>query len=246
MIGGESLRAGSTGAPIVRRVPGYIERSLDRRGTPVDGLATARIMTTAGPLLLDKQALRLAIQNEYEVVAREPHRDFHFHTGHPLAHRLGYHSEWLDSIPEGTVESFAGTGNPFNLGELRPGEHVVDIGCGAGIDSLIAARMVGPKGRVIGVDMTRAMLDKARASAAASRIENAEFREGYGEALPVPDGWADVVISNGVLNLMPDKAAALSEMARVLTPAGRLQIGDILVERAVPQSAKEKIEFWTG
>ena len=129
---------------------------------------------------------------------------------------------------------------------LTEGERVVDIGCGAGIDSLIASRMVGATGQVIGIDMTPAMLEKARTSAEAGGFDNVEFRQSYGESVPVPDGWADVVISNGVLNLMPDKRKALGEMARVLRPGGRLQIGDILVDKEVPQSAKEKIDLWTG
>jgi arsenite methyltransferase len=122
----------------------------------------------------------------------------------------------------------------------------VDVGCGAGIDSLIAAKKVGPNGRVIGVDMTSSMLKKSRRAAEEAELKNVQFREGYAEALPVDDGWADVVISNGVLNLMPDKAAALEEMNRVLKPGGRLQIGDILVQKAVPESAKRKIDLWTG
>lgn len=195
---------------------------------------------------LNLEELRTAIREEYEAVALEPERGFHFHTGRSLARMLGYADEWLVGIPEGSIESFAGTGNPFSLGELRPGAHVVDVGSGAGIDSLIAARMVGPDGRVIGVDMTPAMLEKARQSAAATGLPNVEFRHGYAEALPVPDGWADVVISNGVLNLMPDKGAALREMARALKPGGRLQIGDILVQKAVPENAKRKIDLWTG
>ena len=195
---------------------------------------------------LDKEELRRAIREEYEVVATEPSRGFHFHTGRPLTKRLGYLDAWLNGIPEASIESLAGTGNPFSLGTLDVGEHVVDVGCGAGLDSLIAARMVGPTGRVIGVDMTSAMLEKATASASAADISTVEFREGYGESLPVPDEWADVVISNGVLNLMPDKVAALAEMARVLKPGGRLQIGDILVDKEVPQSAKEQIDLWTG
>jgi ubiquinone/menaquinone biosynthesis C-methylase UbiE len=132
------------------------------------------------------------------------------------------------------------------MGEIRAGERVVDVGCGAGIDSLIAAKMAGPTGSVIGVDMTLAMLVKARRSAAEGHFSNVKFLKGYAESLPVPDGWADVVISNGVLNLMPDKAAALREMVRVLKPGGRLQIGDILVQKAVPISAKRKIDLWTG
>jgi len=163
-----------------------------------------------------------------------------------LAYRLGYSGEWLREIPEGAIESFAGTGNPFSLGTLNPGDHVVDVGCGAGIDSFIAARMVGPSGQVVGIDMTPAMLGKARASAEAADVGNVKFREGFGEDLPVSDGWADVVVSNGVLNLMPDKAVALEQMARVLKPGGRLQIADILVQKAVPESAKERIDLWTG
>lgn len=195
---------------------------------------------------LDLDLLRTAIQEEYELVALEPDRGFHFHTGRPLANLLNYEDAWLEGIPEAAIESFAGTGNPFSLGPLAPGECVVDVGCGAGIDSLIAAQMVVPTGQVIGVDMTPVMLGKAERSAAEAGIDNAEFRQGYGEALPVDDGWADVVISNGVLNLMPDKAIALQEMARVLKPGGRLQIGDILVQKAVPDSARQKIELWTG
>jgi arsenite methyltransferase len=195
---------------------------------------------------LDVEVLREAIQEEYAEVAAHPHRGFHFHTGRPLARMLEYADEWLIGIPESSIESFAGTGNPFSLGELHPGERVVDVGCGAGIDSLIAAKKVAPGGRVIGVDMTPSMLEKARYAANETGLSNVEFREGYAEALPVEDGWADVVISNGVLNLMPDKAAALEEMSRVLKPDGRLQIGDILVQKAVPESAKRKIDLWTG
>lgn len=197
-------------------------------------------------LRLDLDQLRQAIQEEYAEVAREPHQGFHFHTGRTLAALLGYDDTWLEGIPEGTIESFAGTGNPFSLGEIKPGERVVDIGCGAGIDSLIAGKKVGAAGAVIGVDMTPAMLEKARRSAFEAGYTNVEFRQGYGEALPVAEAWADVVTSNGVLNLMPDKAAALGEMARVLKPGGRLQIGDILVQKEVPQSSKEDVALWTG
>jgi SAM-dependent methyltransferase len=195
---------------------------------------------------LDVEVLRGAIQEEYAEVAANPQKGFHFHTGRPLARMLEYANEWLIGIPEAAIESFAGTGNPFSLGEILPGERVVDVGCGAGIDSLIAAKKVGPQGHVTGVDMTPSMLEKARRAAEETGLANVEFREGYAEALPVDDGWADVVISNGVLNLMPDKSAALEEMSRVLKPNGRLQIGDILVQKAVPESAKRKIDLWTG
>ena len=170
---------------------------------------------------LDVATLRVAIREEYAEVASHPDKGFHFHTGRPLARMLEYADEWLIGIPEASIESFAGTGNPFSLGELRPGERVVDVGCGAGIDSLIAAKQVGPDGCVIGVDMTPYMLEKACRAAVGTGLENVEFKEGYTEVLPVEDCWADVAISNGVLNLMPDKSAALEEMSRVLKPGGR-------------------------
>lgn len=195
---------------------------------------------------VDIGKLRRAIQLEYNEVAEQPQLGFHFFTGHPLTTLLGYGQALLDGIPESTIESFAGTGNPFSLGALHPGERVVDVGSGAGLDSLIAARMVGPTGRVIGVDMTLAMLRKARASAYDVQLDNVEFREGLAEALPIEEGWADVVISNGVLNLVPDKLAALAEMERVLRPGGRLQIADIVVQKPVPDSAKDNVALWTG
>ena len=195
---------------------------------------------------LNLEGLRSAIQAEYTEVATHPEQGFHFHTGMPLARMLGYSEEWLRHVPTAAIESFAGTGNPFSLGELKPGDRVVDVGSGAGIDSLIAARMVAPDGEVIGVDMTPAMLEKARRNAAEAGLRNVEFREGLAEALPVPDGWADAIISNGVLNLVPDKDAGLREMYRVLRPGGRLQIGDILVQKPVPEGAKADIDLWTG
>jgi SAM-dependent methyltransferase len=202
--------------------------------------------TVPAPIDIDLGALRQAIQAAYAEVAQHPTKGFHFHTGRPLAQILGYRDAWLEGMPEGAIESFAGTGNPFSLGALYPGEHVVDVGSGAGIDSLIAARMVGPDGQVIGVDMTPAMLEKAQRNAMETGLGNVTFREGYGEALPVESEWADVVISNGVLNLFPDKLAGLQELARVLKPGGRLQIGDILVQKAVPLSATRELDLWTG
>ena len=195
---------------------------------------------------LDLNELREAISEEYTVVATAPDHGFHFHTGRPLTKILGYKEAWLTAVPETAIASFAGTGNPFRLGELQAGEHVVDIGCGAGIDSLIAGNMVGPEGEVIGVDMTPAMLARAEAALEESNLDNVSFLSGYAEALPVPDGWADVIISNGVMNLFPDKEAALQEMVRVLKPNGRLQIADILVEKPVPTGAKRNIDLWTG
>ncbi len=195
---------------------------------------------------LDLNELRDAISCEYQAVANEPEKGFHFHTGRPLARILGYDDDWLEGIPEPCIESFAGTGNPFSLGEIKPGEQVVDIGCGAGIDSLIAAKKTGASGAVIGVDMTAAMLDKARAAATEAGITNADFHLGHAEDLPVDDGWADVIISNGVVNLCPDKEHVFGEMYRKLKPGGRIQIGDILVSRAVPAGAKDDIDLWTG
>lgn len=195
---------------------------------------------------LDIEQLRTAIREEYTTVAAEPERGFHFHTGRPLAAILEYRDEWLEGIPEPTIASFAGTGNPFVAGILHVGENVVDVGCGAGIDSMIAAKMVGRAGRVVGVDMTPAMVKKAQRSAEEAGFRNVEFRQGLAESLPVPDGWADLVISNGVLNLFPDKFAGVQEMARVLKPGGRLQIGDILVQKAVGEKGKRDIGLWKG
>jgi SAM-dependent methyltransferase len=195
---------------------------------------------------VDLEALRAAIRAEYAAVATEPDRGFHFHTGHRLAAILGYPQAWIEALPRGAVLSMAGTGNPLALGDIRPGERVVDCGSGAGADALIAARLVGPTGRVIGVDMTPEMLATARANADGSGIRNVEFREGLLEALPVEAGWADVVISNGVLNLVPDKAAALAEMHRVLRPGGRLLAADIVLEREVSATSKQDVSLWTG
>jgi SAM-dependent methyltransferase len=213
---------------------------------PEKGVRMKGSQRAAGSIDLDVDALRSAIREEYETVALDPGRGFHFHTGRPLAAIVGYRDEWLEGIPETAIESFAGTGNPFSLGDLESGQRIVDVGSGGGIDSLIAARMVGPAGCVIGVDMTPAMLQRARRAGAESGLDNVEFREGLMEDLPVEDGWADVVISNGVLNLTPDKGRALAEMARVLRPGGRLQIADILVEREVSPESKRKIDLWTG
>ena len=201
-------------------------------------------MTTS--VLLDVDVLRTAIQEEYAEVAACPRKGFHFHTGRFLADRLGYPAARVDALPEPAVESFAGVGNPFSWGDLEPGEMVIDLGCGAGFDTILAAQMVGPDGRVIGVDMTPAMLVKARRNAALLGLGNAEFREGYLEELPVADATADVVISNGVINLCPDKATVLAEAFRVLKPGGRLQIADIIVAKAVPEGAKQDIALWTG
>lgn len=190
--------------------------------------------------------LRDAVQEEYREVAESPRKGFHFHTGRRLAAICGYRSEWLEGIPESVVERFAGTGNPFSIAPLEPGERVVDLGCGAGIDSFIAAGQVGDKGAVVGIDMTTAMLDEANRARDAMGLRQLQFRRGYLEDVPVDDGWADVVISNGATNLAPDKALAYREMYRILKPGGRLQIADIAVARPVSEEAKREIDLWTG
>jgi SAM-dependent methyltransferase len=195
---------------------------------------------------VDRDELRRRISEKYRDVAVNPALGFHFHTGRPLARMLGYPDAVIDLLPPGTVDSFAGTGNPFLFGDLAAGETVLDIGCGAGFDTLIAARQVGLGGRVISVDMTEEMRSKARDGAHALRFSNVDVREGYAESLPVADGSIDVVISNGVINLCPDKQAVFREMSRVLKPGGRIQVGDILVHREVPQDAKDDIELWSG
>ena len=195
---------------------------------------------------VDRAQLREQIQEKYCDVAERPEEGFHFHTGRPLAKMIGYEDADLDSLPESTIESFAGTGNPFLMGRLAEGETVVDIGCGAGFDTLLAAMQVGSSGRVIAVDMTNAMIEKARAGAAALGLNNVDVRHGYAEELPVDDESVDVVISNGVINLCPDKMAVMQQVYRVLKPGGRFQIADIVVHQEVPQDAKDDIDLWSG
>jgi len=197
-------------------------------------------------LAVDAAVLRAQVQEKYREVAVAPHGRYHFHTGRPLTVRLGYDAAVVAALPDRAVESFAGVGNPFALRTLQPRERVVDVGSGAGFDSFVAASHVGPEGRVVGVDMTPEMLDKSRSTAAALAFDQVEFREGLAEALPVDDDWADVVISNGVLNLCADKQAAFEEIRRVLRPGGWLQFADIANSRPVPPEAMRDVDLWTG
>jgi SAM-dependent methyltransferase len=195
---------------------------------------------------VDAVALREEVKDKYRAVAIEPGGTYHFHTGRPLAKRLGYDDAVVDPLPDAAVESFAGVGNPFELRTLETGEKVVDIGSGAGFDSFIAASQVGPGGQVIGIDMTEEMLAKSRATAKAMGANNVEFREGLVEKMPVEEGWADVVISNGVINLCVDKKQTFGEIMRVLRPGGTLQFADIANGKSVPASAMANIDLWTS
>lgn len=197
-------------------------------------------------LLVDAVALRGQVREKYREVADDPGAGFHFHTGRPLARRLGYAATDVDPLPDSAVESFAGVGNPFSLRRLGRGERVVDVGSGGGFDSFVAAGQVGDDGRVVGVDMTPEMLARARRAAGALGLANVEFRESLAESLPVEDGWADAVISNGVINLCADKQTVFAEIHRVLRPGGALQFADIANGRPVPPEALRDIDLWTG
>lgn len=200
----------------------------------------------AQELPVDPAALREEVKHKYRDVACNPHGEYHFHTGRPLAKRLGYDMSVVEGMPDAAVESFAGVANPFALRTLEAGEKVLDAGSGAGFDCFIAAQQVGPRGRVVGIDMLPEMLEKSRASARRMGLEQVEFREGLLEEMPVEDGWADVVISNGVINLCADKRRAFQEIRRVLRPGGRLQFADIANGKPVPASAMSNIDLWTA
>ncbi len=197
-------------------------------------------------LLVEAEALREQVKDKYREVATNPHGQFHFHTGRPLAKRLGYDDAITDPLPDAAVESFAGVANPFALRTLEEGEKVVDAGAGAGFDSFVAAAQVGAGGRVVGIDMAEEMLAKSRATAAEMGLANVEFRAGLLEDMPVEDGWADVVISNGVINLCADKKQVFSEIMRVLRPGGRLQFADIANGKSIPEDVVRNIDLWTA
>jgi arsenite methyltransferase len=198
-------------------------------------------------MALDTNLLRDEIQKVYTQVVCDPKQGYHFHTGPEYAaDLLGYARAALAELPDSVTAPFAGVGNPLSMGMPRRGETVVDIGAGSGMDAFLAAKAVGASGRVIAVDMTDAMLERGRENVARTGMRHVEFRKGLAEALPVDDGTVDLVISNGVINLCPDKAIVLREAFRILKPGGRLQIGDILVQKDIPPAAREKVEIWTA
>lgn len=201
-------------------------------------------MTAQTPV--DPAALRNEVKSKYREVATNPHGSYHFHTGRRLARRLGYDDAVVDAMPDSAVESFAGVANPFALRAVQRAEKVVDAGSGAGFDCFIAARQVGPEGRVVGVDMLPEMLDRSRTAATQMGLRHVEFREGLIEDMPVEDGWADVVVSNGVINLCADKRGTFQEIWRVLRPGGWLQFADIANGKAVPAAAAANIDLWTA
>ena len=201
---------------------------------------------TGTDVMVDGDALRDEVRKKYREVAVDPQGEFHFHTGRPLARRLGYDDAIVDPLPDAAVESFAGVANPFSTRPLAPGERVVDIGSGGGFDCFIAAGQVGPTGHVIGIDMTEEMLAKSRSTAHDMNLDNVEFREGLIEEIPIEDDWADAVISNGVINLCADKRLVFSEITRVLKPGGYLQFADIANGKPVPEAAISNIDLWTA
>ena len=195
---------------------------------------------------VDVGLLKREIKKTYACVSEQPDVDFIFPTGRAWAEDLGYPAEELAAVPDAAVESFAGVANPWELGRLEPGERVLDLGCGAGTDTLVAAQMVGPEGRVTGIDMTPEMLAKARGAADELGTENVELVEAEVEQLPFPDASFDVVISNGVIDLIPDKDAVFAEIFRVLAPGGRVQIADVTIQQPVSEEGRRNIDLWTG
>jgi len=202
-------------------------------------------MSTAN-LPVDVDVLRDEIQRTYTEVSANGDQDFMFPTGRPWAEDLGYPQPELSRVPDASVESFAGVANPFSLGRVEPGSRVLDLGCGAGTDLLIAAQMMGPEGHATGVDMTPAMLHRVRESAAALGLANVDVRESLIESLPLEDESVDVVLSNGVIDLVPDKDAVFAEIDRVLRPGGRLQVADVVIHTEVSEDARKRIDLWTG
>lgn len=191
-----------------------------------------------------REQILSAVQQMYTDVASFPDQQFHFPTGRAACLFVGYSQDWLDRIPATALESFAGVGFPFRAEVIRQGVRVLDVGAGSGTDTLTAARLVGPQGKVFALDMTQAMLAKLRANVAHADVRNVEVIEGNAEAIPLPDASVDVVTSNGVLNLVPDKPKAFAEIYRVLRPGGRVQIADIVVSQPVSESSKANPKLW--
>lgn len=194
---------------------------------------------------LHRGKLRTAVEDAFTNLALHPHRKFHFVSGAPLARRLGYTADQLEGVPRHAIESFAGVGNPFRMGRPRPGDVVLDVGCGSGVDTLIASRLVGPEGCVTGVDMTAAMVERAQQCVVSARASNTRIRWGHAESLPIPDESVDLVISNGVVSLTPNKRDTFRELARVLRPGGRLLVADVVVQWRLPRHVTESLELWT-
>ena len=204
-------------------------------------------MAVSCPIGFDIASLRAEVRTMYARVATAPDGEFHFHRGPDYAvARLGYPPDELAALPLDVTSAFAGVANPHAVGRIPEGSVVVDIGCGAGTDLLLAARRTGPRGRAIGVDMTEAMRARARAGADGCGLTNVEVREGDATRLPIDDASVDVVISNGVLNLVPEKERAVAEIARVLKPGGRVQLADIIIGQVLPDEALRDIDLWTG
>ena len=203
-------------------------------------------MTETHKLPVDVESLRAEVRDKYRAVAVEPDAEYHFHTGRRLAAKLGYDAEVTGSLPDAAVESFAGVGNPFSIRELEVGERVVDVGSGAGFDSFVAAHAVAPTGFVVGVDMTAGDAHQVARDRRGPRADECRVPRGPRRGAPVEDGWADVVISNGVINLCADKRAVFAEIRRVLRPGGVLQFADIANGRPVPPEALRDIDLWTG
>ena len=204
-------------------------------------------MAVMCPIDLDKARLRTEVQTIYSRVATTPDGQFHFHRGPAYASTmLGYDANELAALPLDVTSSFAGVGNPHAIDRVSAGATVLDIGCGAGTDLLIAAQMTGPAGRVIGVDMTASMLATARASAGAMGLATVDLHDSLIEAVPVNSASVDVVIANGVIDLVPDKDVVLDEIDRVLRPGGRLQLADVVIHNEVSEDARGRIDLWTG
>jgi arsenite methyltransferase len=205
------------------------------------------MLSRSAPPGLDESILRRELQRSYAKMALFPHRRYHLNLGRPLAEGVGYDARDLDGAPVGAVDAFSGAGNPLALASLQPGNTVLDVGSGGGLDAFLAARLVGPAGRVIGIDLTSEMVRKSRENARKARVPNAVFQDGVAESLPFPNDSFDCLIANNVVNhLVVDKAAALAEMFRVLRPGGTLAIADTVVQMPIPDDGRADISLWTG